>query len=75
MYSLPADLPNQCEKHCDSMGMRLSAIVIIVSNSGCVCEPRKQDDSQPGGASAAAGGAAVQAVIEASQQSQQAGRR
>jgi hypothetical protein len=68
---LPKDLPQQCEQHCSSMGMRLSAIVIIISKSGCVCEPIKESGSQASGTAAAAGAAAIQVETEASEPKQQ----
>lgn len=66
---LPKDLPQQCEQHCGGMGMRLSAVVIILSKSGCVCEPVAEGGASQskGGGAAAVGGAAVHAIMQASQ--------
>jgi len=38
--SLNTDTPAVCASHCEAMGMRLSAVVIIAGSEGCVCEPR-----------------------------------
>jgi len=38
--SLNTDTPAVCASHCEAMGMRLSAVVIIANSEGCVCEPR-----------------------------------
>jgi len=38
-YSLNKDAPKVCADHCQSMGMRLAAVVIIANREGCVCEP------------------------------------
>src|SRR5262245_533591 len=38
--SVNKDAPKVCAEHCDSMGMRLSAVVIISNREGCVCEPQ-----------------------------------
>jgi hypothetical protein len=66
-YSVPTDLGPECVKHCSSLDMRLSAVVIIMNHSGCVCEP-KDAAIRPAGASAAAGGAAIEVALEAQRQ-------
>jgi hypothetical protein len=71
------EVTGQCTKHCQSLGMELSAVVIIMNATGCVCEPalgaqgRAPSRAVAPGPSAAVGGAAVQAVLAAQQQSQQ----
>ncbi len=77
--SLNADTPAVCAKHCEAMGMRLGAVVIIESSEGCVCEPREpaRAASREGAAAAAitpilAGAAA--AAVQQQQQQQAAGR-
>jgi hypothetical protein len=67
--SVPTDLGPECARHCSTLGMRLSAVVIIMNASGCVCEP-KEAAIRPAGASAAAGGAAIQTAAAAQQQQQ-----
>lgn len=68
---VPRDTARQCATHCQGLGMRLSAVVIIMSSAGCVCEPRDRVGARSGGSSAAAGGAAIHAAAQAAQQSQQ----
>jgi hypothetical protein len=36
-----ADTRPECEAHCERLGMRLGAVVLIRSAAGCVCEPRE----------------------------------
>lgn len=31
----------ECEAHCSQLGMRLGAIVIMGTATGCVCEPKE----------------------------------
>lgn len=52
--SLPKDTPAVCASHCDSIGMRLAAVVIIADSEGCVCEPREASGAQSREAAAAA---------------------
>jgi hypothetical protein len=60
VYSVPKDAGTRCVRHCESLEMRLAALVIISNSTGCVCEPR---DSAPARTSARAS-AAVGGVIE-----------
>jgi hypothetical protein len=65
-----SDTPQECGRICEGMGLQLSAVVVIRSSTGCVCE------AQPAAGRSAAGGAAnaagaVIAVMEEEQQQEQ----
>src|SRR5579859_5047864 len=64
----------ECQKACPVLGMRLSAMVIIMNSVGCVCEPIQAPGAAVpvAGASAAAGGGAIIAAAEAVQEQQAA---
>lgn len=64
------DLATECVAHCESLGMKLTAMVIIKNSAGCVCEPK---DSQARSVSAAAAVAAGTVVADEDAQ-YQAGR-
>jgi hypothetical protein len=49
--SLPRDAAQTCAGHCQTIGMRLSAVAIMAENVGCVC----QFPAQPGAGPNAAG--------------------
>ncbi|HEY6099040.1 MAG TPA: hypothetical protein VIW03_06405 [Anaeromyxobacter sp.] len=63
-YSVPKDLGSECAKHCSTLDMRLSAVVIIMNASGCVCEPRQAGAAASTGSAAAAGGAAMNLALQ-----------
>ena len=72
--SVPREAAGECAKHCGTLGMTLSAMVVIANMTGCVCEPTGKRSataqSEPGGA-VAAGGAAIAVAIQQQQQGQQ----
>ena len=37
--SIPPDAAQTCARHCQTIGMRLSAVAIMAENVGCVCQP------------------------------------
>lgn len=39
--SVPPDAAATCSSHCQTMGMRLSAVAVMANNVGCVCEPAR----------------------------------
>ena len=74
--SVPKDTPEVCTQHCDSMGMRLAAVVLIANSEGCVCEPRDASPATPRAGAAAAGitpilAAASAAAVHRQQQEEQ----
>jgi hypothetical protein len=36
---VPPDAAATCTKHCESIGLTLSAVAIMANNVGCVCQP------------------------------------
>jgi hypothetical protein len=71
-----SDTRPQCALHCEELGMRLGAIVLIRNSAGCVCEPRDAPPRAEGpavrdpaparsGGAATGGGALVVALEEA----------
>ena len=70
--TIAKETPAECTAHCGSIGMRMSAVVIIASMTGCVCEPAVAKTAAAGGGAPAASGGAVAAILAAQQQQQQA---
>jgi hypothetical protein len=76
--SIPPDAAQTCDRHCQTIGMRLSAVAIMADNVGCVCQgawqPRASADAAgqlatpPGGITAIA---AEQAAVAAAALQQQ----
>ncbi|QRK11202.1 hypothetical protein JQX13_14670 [Archangium violaceum] len=73
-FAVPKERATECVAHCNDLDMKLSAVVIISSSAGCVCEPRDAQASTGNGAAAVVGGAMI-AEEEARQQEQQERQR
>ncbi|BDG01881.1 hypothetical protein [Anaeromyxobacter oryzae] len=72
----------ECAAHCEQLGMRLGAVVLIKNAAGCVCQPREAPPAQgtaappasepraevEGGGAAVTGGALVIALEEEARQ-------
>lgn len=81
----PKELVTHCQKVCTDVGMEMTAMVVIMNSSGCVCEFKKSGSASPtaAGAGAASGGAIIAAAAAAQaaqaaaeqQRQQQAARR
>ncbi len=67
--TLPHDTGDICAAHCSSLGMQLSAVVIVRDSTGCVCQPAGAAPRASGGSSAAVGG--VLAVLDEEEQRRQ----
>lgn len=65
------DLAADCAKHCAILDMRLTAVVVVANQGGCVCEPTSGSASDTPRAGAAAGGGAVAAIAELQRQREQ----
>ncbi|HLL22284.1 MAG TPA: hypothetical protein VK427_09140, partial [Kofleriaceae bacterium] len=64
--AVPRERANECVAVCHQLGMRMTAMVVITSRAGCVCEPEPaHEPSAPGAPAAAAGAASGGAVIAA----------
>ena len=57
---LDIDNVNQCRDICSSVDMELGAVVVVMNNTGCVCEVAQRTENA--GASTVAGGAVAQTV-------------
>jgi hypothetical protein len=79
--SIPKNSGQLCADHCQSIGMRLSAVAIMAENVGCVCQPPSEPSPTPPAAGAMstpiAGMAtiAMQQAAAAAQRSQQQARK
>ena len=85
--SIPPDAAQTCARHCQTIGMRLSAVAIMAENVGCVCQPAGapaasapaagEFGTPPGGMTtiAAQQAAAAVALQQRQQQQQQRQRR
>jgi hypothetical protein len=51
--AVPPDAATTCEKHCNTIGLSLSAVAIMANNVGCICE--RATSAAESGASTAAG--------------------
>jgi len=71
-FDTPKERVAECEQICTDVGLRMSALVVIMNASGCVCErPGAPSASREGAAAATGGGAAIIAAAYAAQQQQQ----
>ena len=83
--SIPPDAALTCGRHCQTIGMRLSAVAIMANNVGCVCqtaaEPRAsaeaagQFGTPPAGVTTIAAQQAAVAAIALQQQMQRQQQR
>ncbi|MBN8229460.1 hypothetical protein JYK02_18270 [Corallococcus macrosporus] len=72
---LPKERAQECGQLCEQIGMKLSAVVIIMNSSGCVCEPKPEAGTNAAvSGTAAASGAVIQAAANAAQRSNNASR-
>ncbi len=67
-FRLDRESGQKCRAHCESLDMRLGAVVIVMNSTGCVCEPK---DLPRGAREGAAGTGAVAATIVLQQEQQQ----
>jgi hypothetical protein len=70
IVQLPSDAAQTCAGYCAQLDLELSAVAIMASNVGCICQPRGADASQTS-ASAVAGGMTTIMLAEQSQRQQQ----
>ena len=70
LVRLPRDTAQECTNVCESIGLRLTAVVVVASSAGCVCEAQPGPGATPGGASAASAGAII--VVEEEEAAQHA---
>ena len=69
---LPRDTAQECANVCQQIGLQLSAVVVVASSAGCVCQVQPGAPPQgEGGASAATAGAIMVVEAEERQRKQQ----
>jgi hypothetical protein len=72
---VPKERATECVSHCEELGMKLGAVVIISSSAGCVCEPKDaQTRAALAGAAVAAGGQMIAEEKARAAQQQQSRR-
>ena len=70
--SVPKERATERVSHCEELGMKLTAVVIISSSAGCVCEPKDaRERASLAGVAAAMGGAMLAEEESQSSQPQQ----
>ncbi len=73
--SVPKARATECASHCEELGMKLTAVVIISSSAGCVCEPEDaQTRASQAGAAAAMGGQVIEEEKAQANRAQQRSR-
>jgi hypothetical protein len=63
--SVPRERADECRANCASLGMELSAMVIMMNSAGCVCQPAGRPSASTTGAGAAAIAGSVAIVVAA----------
>jgi hypothetical protein len=53
IVSVPPDAAQSCAQHCQTIGMRLTAVAIMANNVGCVCQSPAPAGSPAGSSSRA----------------------
>jgi hypothetical protein len=56
VISVPPDAAQTCAQHCQTIGMRLTAVAIMANNVGCVCQSPAPAGSPAGSSSRTAPG-------------------
>lgn len=71
-FATPTERVTECRQLCTDVGLEMSAMVVIMNSSGCVCEVPRQLASDPvsSASSAVSGGAIIAAAAEAQRQQQ-----
>lgn len=59
IMSLPRERAQDCVEACDLLGMRMSAVVVVMNSVGCVCEPQGTTGMSTNGAAAVTAAASV----------------
>lgn len=65
--SVPKDSAQICARHCEGIGLRLSAVAIMAENVGCVCQMAPAPNAPAGTAGELSTPAAGMATIAAQQ--------
>lgn len=77
--TVPKDSATQCTRLCDSINLKLDAVVVMASNVGCVCRASDSGAAPTSATSSTTGGMAAimiqQAAAAAAHQQQQSRQR
>jgi hypothetical protein len=65
--SIPEDAVQQCDRLCRKVGWRVTSLVVVANETGCVCGPRDAQSSV-GATEATAGAVTVMLQANAEQQ-------
>jgi hypothetical protein len=63
--AVPPDAADTCANHCREIGMHLTAVAIMASNVGCICQHGGSKAEAPGGEASSAGMATIMLEEEA----------
>jgi hypothetical protein len=74
LVALPSDAAQTCAGYCAELGLELSAVAIMASNVGCICQPKNANTSETS-SSAVAGGMTTIMLAQERQQQQAAPSR
>ncbi len=72
--SIPEDAVEQCDRLCRKVGWRVTSLVVVANETGCVCGP-KDAQSAAGTTEATAGAVTVMLQARAEQQRRQQQRK
>ena len=64
-----------CVQTCRNLGMQMTAMVVIMSSTGCVCQPASASSATTSGAAAASSGAAIASATAAAVSAEEQRRR
>jgi hypothetical protein len=70
-FKLRPETRSECVTHCQTLGMRLGAVVLVRNSAGCVCEEIRSEPRAAGGGAAVSAGAYLVALEEEAARQQQ----
>lgn len=70
-FRLRPETRGECITHCETLGMRLGAVVLVRNSAGCVCEEIRSEPRAAGGGAAVTAGAYIVALEEEAARQQQ----
>ncbi len=69
--TVPRSTATNCENVCVNMGLRMTAVVVIMNSAGCVCEKQPTAGTASQSSTAIAGSAIIHAAQQAAAQQKQ----
>jgi len=58
LYEVPRERATECQEICTKLDLQMSAVVVILNTTGCVCEPKGARAAAPAAAVSSLGGTA-----------------